>query len=60
MNKLHLFPAKDVAMELSLVDSGLLRRIKPEELKDAAWTKKATKVGVGMVSVRGGVRINGG
>jgi len=43
-NKLHLFPAKEVAMELCKQDSELLRRIRPEELQDAAWTKKASKV----------------
>ena len=42
--KLHQFPAKDVAMELTLMDSELLRSIRPEELKDGAWTKKDTKV----------------
>ena len=43
--KLHLFPAKDVAMELTLMDSELLRDIRPEELNDGAWIKKDTKVG---------------
>ena len=42
--KLHQFPAKDVAMELTLMDSELLRGIRPEELKDGAWIKKETKV----------------
>ena len=42
--KLHLFQAKKVAFELCLTDSELLVRIRPEELKNAAWTKKATKV----------------
>ncbi len=42
--KLHQFPAKDVAMELTLMDSELLRSIRPEELKDAAWTRKERKV----------------
>ncbi len=43
-NKLHLFPAKKVALELCLIDSQLLQTIRPEELKNGAWTKKATKV----------------
>ncbi len=42
--KLHQYPAKEVAVELTLIDAELLRRIQPEELQDAAWTKKATKV----------------
>ncbi len=43
-SKLHLFPAKKVALELCLLDSQLLQKIRPEELKNGAWTKKATKV----------------
>ncbi len=42
--RLHQFPAKDVAMEMTLVDSELLRKIRPEELVDGAWIKKETKV----------------
>ncbi len=42
--KLHFFQAKKVALELFLVDSELLHKIRPEELKNGAWTKKATKV----------------
>ena len=42
--KLHQFPAKDVARELTLMDSQMLRDIRPEELQDLAWTKKGTKV----------------
>ena len=42
--KLHQYPAKDVAMEMTLVDSGLLRKIRPEELADGAWMKKELKV----------------
>ena len=42
--KLHQYPAKDVATELTLMDSELLRDIRPEELHDLAWTKKGTKV----------------
>ena len=45
--KLHQFPAKDVAMELTLMDSELLRGIRPDEIKDGAWTKRDTKVCVG-------------
>jgi len=33
-----------VALELFLIDSELLEKIRPEELKNGAWTKKATKV----------------
>ncbi len=43
-DKLHFFEAKMVALELFLVDSELLQKIRPEELKNGAWTKKATKV----------------
>ena len=42
--KLHQFPPKEVAKELTLMDSELLRNIRPEELKDGAWIKKETKV----------------
>ena len=43
-DKLHFFEAKRVALELFLIDSELLQKIRPEELKNGAWTKKATKV----------------
>ena len=38
--RLHQFSAKGVAQELCRLDSVLLRKICPKELKDAAWTKK--------------------
>lgn len=44
--KLHCFPAKTVAEELTLLDASLLRMIKPSELEDGVWMKK-DKVGWG-------------
>lgn len=38
--KLHSFPAKEVAKEMTLMDAGLLRMIKASELEDGAWMKK--------------------
>ena len=38
--KLHLFPPKDVAVELSLMDGELLRKISPDEIKNGAWMDK--------------------
>ncbi len=42
--KLHQFPPKEVAEELSLMDAQLLRKIVPEELQNGAWMKKDSKV----------------
>ncbi|XP_064400571.1 uncharacterized protein LOC135346767 isoform X2 [Halichondria panicea] len=41
--KLHQFPPKEVAEELSLMDAQLLRKIGPEELQNGAWMKKDSK-----------------
>ncbi len=38
--KLHSFPAKVVAEELTLLDARLLRMIKTSELEDGVWMKK--------------------
>ena len=39
-SKLYGFSAKDVAEEMTLMDAGLLRLIKANELEDGAWMKK--------------------
>lgn len=44
--KLHGFPAKQVAEEMTLLDASLLRLIKAGELEDGVWMKK-TKVSGG-------------
>ena len=46
VKKLHQFSPKEVAEELSLMDSELLRKIVPEELENGAWMKKDSKVHV--------------
>lgn len=38
--KLHTFPAKEVADEMTLLDARLLRLIKSSELEDGVWMKK--------------------
>ena len=38
--KLYLFPPKDVAVELSLMDGELLRKVSPDEIKNGAWMDK--------------------
>ena len=38
--RLHSFPAKEVAEEMTLMDAGLLRMIKTSELEDGVWMKK--------------------
>lgn len=38
--KLHSYNAKEVADELCLLDSELLRNIKPSELEGGVWMKK--------------------
>lgn len=38
--KLHGFPTKEVADEMTLLDAGLLRLIKTKELEKGAWMKK--------------------
>lgn len=38
--KLHSYPAKTVAEELTLLDASLLRMIKTAELEDGVWMKK--------------------
>ena len=42
--KLYLYGSREVAEELSVMDSELLRKINPEELQNGAWMKK-DKVG---------------
>ncbi len=36
---IHQYPPREVAMELCLMDSQLLRKISPQELEDGAWMK---------------------
>ena len=42
--KMFSFKAKDIAVELTLIDAEMFRCITPSEIKDAAWTKAETKV----------------
>lgn len=39
--RLYQFPAREVTMELTLMDGEMLRRISPEEIKNGAWMDKA-------------------
>ena len=34
---LHLLPTVEVAEEMALLDAEMLRRIKPDEIRDEAW-----------------------
>ena len=34
---LHLLPAVEVAEEMALLDAEMLRRIKPDEIRDESW-----------------------
>ena len=43
--KVHRLSPREVAVELTLMDAELLRKIQPCELKEGAWMDKA-KVGV--------------
>ena len=38
--KIHRLSPRDVAVELTLMDSELLRKIQPGELKEGAWMNK--------------------
>lgn len=42
--KLHQLPPKDVAVELTLLDAQMLRKIQFEELENGAWMNKTSKV----------------
>ena len=42
--KMFSFKAKDIAVELTLIDAEMFRCITPSEIKDSAWTKAETKV----------------
>ncbi len=42
--KLHLLVPKEVALELTLLDAQMLRKIDPQELENGAWMKKTRKV----------------
>lgn len=45
--KVHHFNPQYIAEELSIMDSELLRRIKPHELEDGAWMKENVNQGRG-------------
>lgn len=41
--KLHHYAPREVARELTVIDSQLMRQIWPQELEGGAWTKKEVR-----------------
>ena len=45
-DKLYLLPAREVAEGLVAMDTELLERITPDEIRDGAWMKRGQKVSI--------------